>query len=484
MKKNSLRDFSKYDPVMGMTSQSHPQTITDKSVIKKKLIPIEPVEEDIFAKSGKKDKHVVITLPTDLRYNELRKNWDSRFNIYPKIIIQPLDIKGVKSTVKYLHANPKLPFAIRGGRHCFEPWSLSRGAIVDLGKMNWIEFDPVSETVSIGPGALLGDIYTELNKHGRFVPAGTRPSVGIGGQGLNGGIGYSTRAYGLLTDSIIEYRVILADGSDVVASKSSNPDLFWALRGCGAGNFGIVVEYILKTHPTQKVSVFTYEYALDKYGKQALKWLTTIGLSDDVFDQENEHLTCQGLISKGSVKITGQLFGPIRKLEKCLSRLPQPNKAEIKYVDFIEAVAYWSAPTKKESAKAKSRFVSEPLHDSTIDDFFASMSIIGDKDARFTIGIQQLKGEAKGSVPWKESKYWINWMLRWEKGPEPDAEKLEELYLRTLPVCDSWSYMGMMDLHVDPNGYEGAYYGKGYAKLIRIKEKYDPNDFFVYKQDV
>src|SRR3989338_3588776 len=154
-------------------------------------------------------------------YNSERQNWDIRFNVYPEAIGQALNMKGVKEILKVIHKT-KSEFAVRGGRHCFEPWSLSEGIILDLSKIDHITIR--DKTVKIGAGATLGNIYQTLLADGYFIPAGTRPTVGIGGQGLNGGIGYATRKYGILTDSILSYRIILADGQLVTASKSSHPD--------------------------------------------------------------------------------------------------------------------------------------------------------------------------------------------------------------------------------------------------------------------
>lgn len=377
-------------------------------------------------------------------------------------------------------------FAVRGGRHCFEPYSLSNGIILDVSKINHVNLNSKKTRAKIGSGALLGNIYSSLLDSGRFLPAGTRPTVGIN-QALNGGIGYSTRKFGVLTDSVTKYRIILANGELVTASKKYYPDLYWALRGCGAGNFGVVVEYEIKVYPAPNVTVFTFNYPFNedndnKDAVSALRWLTEI-------HNDNE-LTCQAVISKDKVALTGQGFFTPDKLFQQLKGLPQPQTSEIKYVTYREAVAYFSAPTAAENAKAKSRFFDKAMCYETIRKlikFVATTPL--PEGARLSIGFQQLKGEAKGSMPWHQATYWLNWSLRWLQDRPPinlDLKMLEKSYLETLkdPSATPWSYMGMIDRN--SHNWRKAYYGchKNRSKLVAIKQKYDPDNMFRYKQGI
>jgi FAD/FMN-containing dehydrogenase len=417
---------------------------------------------------------LIVITPSDPEYNELRLNWDTRFQFFPRKILQALNERGVQQALTIIQKK-KIPYAIRAGKHCFEPWSLTNGYLLDVSPINHIRLH--GKNAYIGAGATLGNIYNILLSEGRAIPAGTRPTVGIGGQGQNGGIGYSTRLHGLLTDNILAYRVVLADGKIVTASSEEHSDLYWALRGCGAGNFGVVVEYVVKTFRATKVTVFTYNYSFDEDGKEALEWLTSV--------QNGTELTAQGLIHKSGIKITGQFFGRPEELFEMLDDLPLPETSDIRYVPFSEAIAYFSAPTPKESVKAKSRFFSQPLTSSVIDSLIKSVRELDlDPRARYTIGLQQLRGTAEGSMPWKNSTYWIDWALRWTEGPEPEPEVLEQSYLDTLDISDDWAYMGMMDVDVAPPNYRKAYYGdrENRKKLKEIKAKYDPTSFFVYPQ--
>src|SRR5581483_10324103 len=105
---------------------------------------------------------------------------------------------------------------------------------------------------TIGPGARLGTIYDTLGGHGVAIPAGTCPSVGIGGHALGGGFGLASRAWGLASDNLVSVQIVTADGKVLVADTNHHADLFWACRGGGGGNFGIVTRMTFRTHPVTK----------------------------------------------------------------------------------------------------------------------------------------------------------------------------------------------------------------------------------------
>src|SRR6185437_8198360 len=101
---------------------------------------------------------------------------------------------------------------------------------------------------TIGPGARLGNVYSGLGAHGLAIPAGTCPSVGIGGHVLGGGFGLASRAWGLASDNLLAVQIVTADGKVIVADPTHHADLYWACRGGGGGNFGIATRFTFRTH--------------------------------------------------------------------------------------------------------------------------------------------------------------------------------------------------------------------------------------------
>jgi len=140
-----------------------------------------------------------------------------------------------------------LPVVPRGGGHCFAGRSSTEGVLLDLSLMSSVEV--VDDTARVGAGVRLGRVYAELHRAGRTLPGGCGETVGIAGLTLGGGIGLIGRRHGLTCDRLVAARVVLADGRVVDCDQDREPDLFWALRGAGGGQFGVVTSLTFETVP-------------------------------------------------------------------------------------------------------------------------------------------------------------------------------------------------------------------------------------------
>ena len=101
----------------------------------------------------------------------------------------------------------------------------------------------------MGAGARLGEVYEALQDQDLTIPGGTCPSVGVAGLTLGGGLGILGRKYGVTSDHLIGAEVVLADGRILQCDDHHDQDLFWALRGAGAGNFGVVTTLVFRAVP-------------------------------------------------------------------------------------------------------------------------------------------------------------------------------------------------------------------------------------------
>jgi len=109
---------------------------------------------------------------------------------------------------------------------------------------------------TVGAGALLGDVYQSLDEHGLTIPAGSCRSVGIAGLTLGGGLGILGHKYGLTSDHLLSAQVVLADGRVVECDNDHDGELFWALRGAGSGNFGVVTSLGFRTRAPSLATSF------------------------------------------------------------------------------------------------------------------------------------------------------------------------------------------------------------------------------------
>ncbi|RWA06752.1 hypothetical protein EKO27_g8356 [Xylaria grammica] len=171
----------------------------------------------------------------------------------PALIVCPTSAEQVSIVIKAL-AESDQAFAIRSGGHA--PFSgvnnIEGGVTIDLSRLTWVRFDPETETVDLGPGGLWSDVYNTLAKHGRVVSGGRDGTVGVGGLIMGGGYSFFMARRGFACDDVVEFEVVLADGSIVTATAHDREDLYKVLKG-GSNNFGIVTNIRMNVFKCQNV---------------------------------------------------------------------------------------------------------------------------------------------------------------------------------------------------------------------------------------
>ncbi|KAJ4303141.1 hypothetical protein N0V90_002033 [Kalmusia sp. IMI 367209] len=151
-----------------------------------------------------------------------------------------------------------LPFLATGGRHGYSTTlaELQGGLAIDLSKLNTISIDKEAATLTIGPGVHFGEIFDPLYEAGFQIQTGTATCPGMVGVTLGGGIGRLNGLQGLVMDALISARIVIANGTLLEVSETSNSDLFWGVRGAGQ-NFGVITSATYKVQPLYKDGVWT-----------------------------------------------------------------------------------------------------------------------------------------------------------------------------------------------------------------------------------
>ncbi|ETS74384.1 hypothetical protein PFICI_14250 [Pestalotiopsis fici W106-1] len=180
--------------------------------------------------------------------------YDIRAVLAPKCIFLPNDAAEVASGMAIL-ASCGAQFAIRAVGHMNFPGAndIDGGVVLALNNLKDIQVSPDNKTVQVGPGNQWVDVYSALDAYDLYCIGGRMKTIGVSGLSLIGGFHYLTNKYGFAMDNVVSYDVVLGNGTQVVANATSNPDLFWALKG-GANNFGVVTKFVLKTLPIHQVS--------------------------------------------------------------------------------------------------------------------------------------------------------------------------------------------------------------------------------------
>ncbi|KAJ5741338.1 hypothetical protein N7533_010747 [Penicillium manginii] len=177
-----------------------------------------------------------VIFPKNASYTEQAadKYWDIRADLSPACVFLPA------SADEYPGSN-----------------NIDGGVLVALEKLNDIQVK--KDTVEVGPGLTWYDVYSALEPHGRVAIGGRLKTIGVPGLSLIGGFHYFNSKYGYAMDNVVSYDVVLGNGTQITAKKSSHKDLFWALKG-GANNYGLVTKFTLRTYDMPKVSTTIQVY--------------------------------------------------------------------------------------------------------------------------------------------------------------------------------------------------------------------------------
>ena len=189
----------------------------------------------------------VLTVEDD-GYDLHRRVWNGSIDRRPLAIARCSGVDDVRAAVAFGRRH-ELPLALRGGGHSFPGLSsCDDGLLVDLRPMAHVGVDLDARTVTVGAGALLGEVDAATLPHGLAVPSGIVSHTGVAGLTLGGGIGWVMRRHGLTIDQLTGVELVTADGEVVRAGEDENPELFWAVRG-GGGNFGVVTAFDFRLVP-------------------------------------------------------------------------------------------------------------------------------------------------------------------------------------------------------------------------------------------
>jgi FAD/FMN-containing dehydrogenase len=446
-----------------------------------------------------------VVLPGSAAYPQARLLFDTRFDaVKPRAVVFCESTVDVQRTVRWArkHAVRIVP---RAGGHSYGGYSTTAGVVVDVSRLNGVTLDS-SRRAIVGPGARLIDVYEKLGQHGRTVPAGSCPTVCIAGLALGGGVGFASRKYGLTCDNLVEATVVLADGSSVVANAHTHPDLYWALRGGGGGNFGIVTRLVFRTYPIGQVATYAIEWPWSDAAKIVQAWQKLAPHAPDgLFSVLNLNSVVGG---RARITSAGQLFGSadrLRELVKPLANAGTPTRFTVTSRSYLDAQQMWAGcsgtiaechlPPQgqlgRSTFKGKSSFANKPLSLKGIN------AMIRQIEARITTGsgsgiilldsyggaINRVKKNATAFVH-RDALFSMQYLAYWapSAAADPNLRWLRNFYAAMRPYVSPFAYQNYIDPELGT--WEHAYYGTNLDRLIDVKRRYDPQNVFRSKQSI
>jgi FAD/FMN-containing dehydrogenase len=195
----------------------------------------------------------------------------------PCMLIEANDATDVQNALQLARDNRWRVSIVSGGHSWAQNHLREGGMLISMARINKIEIDLEQEVAVVGPGCWGLDLDRALRKLGLFFPVAHAPDVAMGGFLLQGGFGWGSRELGLAAESLIGIDLILADGRQIHASETENPDIFWAARGSGPGFFAVVLRFHLKLHPRSKVTAMKMQVFRRKHLEEVFCWADRVG---------------------------------------------------------------------------------------------------------------------------------------------------------------------------------------------------------------
>ena len=447
----------------------------------------------------------VLELPDAEGYERASRPFNARFDqSRPLVIVHCADPQDVAQTLAFVRRHG-LEHATRCGGHSFAGGSSTGGLLIDVSPMRSVSVD--GAVARIGAGASLGEVYEALHEHGLAIPGGTCPPVGIGGLTLGGGLGILGRKYGVTSDRLIGAEVVLADGQVVRCDEHHDGDLFWALRGAGAGTLGVVTSLEFLTVPEPAATNFhlswPYEHAAEiveawqgwaPTGPDELAASLKVTASDDIADPP--YVDVYGALLEG-----GSDAGSM--IEALLARVrADPSSATQREMSFSETRRFWAdlgAEGNEDGDDADAKPVEHPYLFCRSEFFARSLPAEAIAALLETFSRERAPGESRelDFMPWggaynrvpSDATAFVHrdelFLLKHSVVVDPSASAgAKEAAHRQVEAwwasVHAWGSGRMFQNFAVPelDAWADAYVGSNLDRLLQIKARYDPSDFF------
>ncbi len=424
--------------------------------------------------------------PGSAEFDTARRPAIARYrDVRPRAVVQCTSTRDVARTIAFAQATG-VRAVPRGGGHCFAGRSSTEGLLLDLGRLDAIAVN-ADGRATIGAGARLAHVYDVLHQHGRTIPAGCGPTVGIAGLTLGGGLGLLGRVHGLTCDALVTAQVVLADGRMVECDTHRDSELFWALRGAGGGQFGVVTSLVFATVAEPLATRFELHWTDGAAAAVIAGWQQWAPVAPDDVTANLTVVADPGgplrVVVFGAVLRDGDAtLTLLDELIAAVGTRPGTRACDgLTFRDLKRALA--TVDQREDSARAttsRSEFFACPLP-------AAAIAALLDELTGESHGRRELNFTALGGA-----------YNRMDSGATAFVHRSEQFLLEHVTddggqwVDRSWAiahlhgsggvYPNFPDLEL--NDWATAYHGDNLARLRAAKQTYDPDRFFDFHQAI
>ena len=459
-----------------------------------------------------------LILPSDSRYPQARQQSIRHFDdVNPAAIAYCENESDVRTVIAFAqdHAVPTVP---RSGGHSFGGYSTTPGMILDVSRLNSVTIN--GPNVVVGGGAQMIDALAALTPHGMTMVGGLCATVSVGGFLQGGGIGLQTRKYGMACDRVVSAKVVLADRRIVRASAQENPDLFWALRGNGGGNYGVVTSYVVEPVRRSELVSYLLVWPWDAAVPLIQHWQQWAIDSPDDLAALLIASSPDAAAPAPRLVMAGAWYGDIDELNRHLDTLV----GEVGVAPAIRSVAVKSVFDKMMEVygcvnlttdqchrvgtspvaqgwrynyyRTRCRLHDKALPAADVEDLVATL--VDPARARSgqsrTLYFETLGGAANQRA--RTDTAYVHRTTQMLVGltatldapayTEDDTTACEQWLADGFPVLDRNSLHESYQNYMDPalTDWRAAYYAENYGRLVRVKRAYDPHRFFRFARGI
>ncbi len=455
--------------------------------------------------------HGTLVRPGDADYDTARHLYNTRFdNLRPAAVAYVGNTSDIADCLSFARRSG-VPVSVRSGGHSYAGWSSGNGRlVVDVSRLSTISVSAGGATC--GAGARLGDVYDTLGAHGVTIPAGSCPTVGVSGLTLGGGHGVASRAYGLTCDSLTGATLVTADGSVLHTDADEHPDLFWALRGAGNGNFGVVTQLRFRTHdaPSCVTGYLTWPWSK---AAQAIRAWQEWGPDqpDEIWSALHLDTTVGGAPQLSVAAFSLGSYGDLQNaVDRLADRLGPASEVSLRrhdsYAGAMNSYAGCADRTadechlrgavpgrtvdgqlERDTYTARSDFYDRSLTEAGADALVARMEALSSRGGggAGSVALTALGG-AVNRVPvtataftHRSSRFLAQYLA---SGSLSGTGWLDEVHTAMRPYASGAAYQNYTDAAL--RDWRRAYYGPAADRLTTVKHTYDPTRLFDYPQAI
>jgi FAD/FMN-containing dehydrogenase len=440
-----------------------------------------------------------LILPGAPDYEQARMPAIPRFgDSHPRAVVRCRTTADVSEALA-LARRADLDVAVRSGGHCFAGRSSGDGIVLDVSPMRSVAYSDGVATV--GAGARLGEVYDALDDHGVTIAAGCGPEVGIAGLTLGGGLGILGRKHGLTADQLIGARVVLAGGRVVDCDEHHDEELFWALRGAGGGQFGVVTSLVFRTVPAPAATSFHLVWPGEAAAALVEAWQSWAPDAPD--ELAASLLVTADAGSAPAVNLFGAMAGGEAEtgelLGEFVARVGHETTAiALEHLPYRETKSYLAERGPGDAPEgwhpfSKSEFFRRPLSGdaiaSLLDNLATARSARETRVLDFTPwgGAYNRVGADATAFAHREERFLIKHGVMLDPEAPSDEQQAARRWLtRSWEIVHPFGSGGVYPNFPDPelDDWERAYHGDNYARLARVKAEYDPANVFGFPQSV